>query len=220
MNIAEFYERYWEHKRDCLADHGHLLAERKAKLRYAFSALAAGVSVLDAGCGNGEISFFLVELGYKVTGVDVSSAAVQGAKAAVPESHFAVASLEKGLPFAEGKFSAVWCSEILEHLFDVHAALAELNRVLVQNGLLVLTVPYHGLVKNLTIALICFERHYNPYVSHIRFFTRKSLSFCLGYAGFTVVLCGGIGRRWPYWMSHFVVARKTSLPGPTPDIIV
>ncbi len=113
----------------------------------------------------------------------------------------------------------MWCTEVLEHVLDVHAGLAELNRVVVQGGLLVLTVPYHGLAKNLLIALVAFERHYNPYISHIRFYTRKSLCDCLERAGFTAISWGGVGRCWPLWMSHFVIARKTGVPGHTPQII-
>ncbi len=190
-----------------------------AKLQKALTELSPGSLVLDAGCGNGEFSLFLVELGYEVTGVDISSAAIAKARMAIPESRFEVASLETGLPFTEGEFAAVWCTEVLEHLFDVHTALTELNRVLMPSGLFVLTTPYHGLIKNLAIALAGFEQHYNPYLSHIRFFTRKSLGVCLTRAGFTAVSWGGVGRRGPLRMSHFVVAHKTSLPEPAPEII-
>ena len=138
---------------------------------------------------------------------------------AVPAAHLETASLEEGLPFASEAFAAIWCTEVLEHLFDVHTALTELNRVLMPGGLLVLTVPYHGLIKNLLIALGGFERHFNPYLSHLRFFTRKSLGACLAQGGFLALSWGGVGRYWPLWMSHFVVARKTANPSPAPEIV-
>lgn len=219
MSFSEFYEVYWRHESSSLAGCNFALAERQAKLRKALVGLPTGASVLDAGCGSGVFCAFLTQLGYRVIGVDISFTAVTKAKAAVPTGHFKVASLEAGLPFAKGEFAAVWCTEVLEHLFDVHAALAELNRVLVQDGLMVLTAPYHGLLKNLAIALFGFERHYNPCLSHIRFYTRKSLRACLGRAGFAVLSWGGVGRKWPIWMSHFVIARKISMPGPTPGIV-
>jgi 2-polyprenyl-6-hydroxyphenyl methylase/3-demethylubiquinone-9 3-methyltransferase len=102
---------------------------------------------------------------------------------------------------------------------DVHGCLAEINRVLKMGGLLILTVPYHGLIKNLGIALLYFERHYNPYISHVRFYTKKSLKACLLRGGFKVVRWEGLGRYWPIWMSVFVIAEKTSLPEPRPEII-
>jgi 2-polyprenyl-6-hydroxyphenyl methylase/3-demethylubiquinone-9 3-methyltransferase len=79
----------------------------------------------------------------------------------------------------------------LEHLFDVGAALTEINRVLRPGGKFVLTTPYHGLVKNLIVRVLAFERHYDPCGSHIRFFTRRSLKLCLEKAGFTVERLGG-----------------------------
>ena len=195
------------------------MEERKVLLRKALADLQAGARILDAGCGSGEFLLFLAGLGYEVTGVDLSPAAISKAKAVVPVARLEAASLEQRLPFASGAFAAIWCTEVLEHLFDVHSALTELNRVLMPGGLLILTVPYHGLVKNQFIALGSFERHFNPYLSHLRFFSRKSLGDCLAHSGFMAISWGVVGRCWPIWMSHFVVARKTALPSPAPEII-
>ena len=219
MTVSDFYERYWRRAGGSPADHGHLLAERKALLRQSLAGVAPGAAILDAGCGNGEFILYLQTLGYDVSAVDISTSAVARAREAAPQATCEVASLESGLPFRDGQFAAAWCTEVLEHLFDVHAALAELNRVLTPGGLLVLTAPYHGLIKNLAVAAAGFDRHYNPYLSHIRFFTRKTLDTCLRNAGFTTLSWGGVGRRWPLWMSHFVVARKTATPGPPPEIV-
>ena len=46
------------------------------------------------------------------------------------------------LPFKEGVFRFVLCSEVLEHLEDDEAAVQELARVLVSEGRAVVTVPY------------------------------------------------------------------------------
>lgn len=218
MSLFTFYERYWQRPGSSPGDHGYDLAERKTKLQAALRQTATGASILDAGCGNGDFSAFLVDLGYQVTGVDISTTAVERARRVCPQGRLEVASLEAGLPFQDDAFAAAWCSEVLEHLFDVHAALAELNRVLRPGGLLILTTPYHGLIKNLIIALIGFERHYNPYLSHIRFFTPQSLSRCLQRAGFAVEKWEGVGRHWPVWRCCFVVARKIGRPGPAPEI--
>jgi len=175
--------------------------------------------VLDAGCGEGGFVRFLSDLGFRSSGVDLSSVAISRAKAASPHSRLTVASLEEGVPFLTGSFAAVWCTEVLEHLFDIHGALAELNRVLMPGGLLVLTVPYHGLVKNILIAVGGFERHYNPYLSHLRYFTKRSLEACLANGGFEAFDWTGLGRCWPLWKSLFVVARKKALAGSRPEIV-
>lgn len=77
-----------------------------------------------------------------------------------------------------------------------------------QHGTLILTAPYHGLTKNLTIALRNFDHHFNPSGGHIRFFTRTSLRRLLEKHGFVVTTMQGLGRRAPFWMSHWVVAHK------------
>lgn len=219
MTNFQFYERYWKDSMAFPENKGEFFNKCKEKLRKALSILPKGASLLDAGCGKGNYSVFIDSLGYKVVGVDIAPAAIHAAREVTPGIHFEIASLEEGLPFGDDEFAAVWCSEVMEHLMDVHSALTQINRVLMMGGLFVLTVPYHGLFKNLAIALYDFERHYNPYISHIRFYTKRSIKACLFRAGFTVILWEGFGRYWPIWMSLFVIAKKTSLPGPLPEII-
>ena len=209
----DFYDRYWQIAGGAPPETGYAMAERKALLKSAFSGLTEGAAVLDAGCGHGEFSYYLDSLGFEVSGIDVSSVAVERARALLPASKFYAASLEDKLPFAESAFSGVWFTEVIEHLFDVYKALSELNRILEMNGLLVLTTPYHGMVKNVVLAMHGYEKHYDPYLSHIRFFTKKSLEICLNDAGFQVLDWKGIGRFWPLWMGQLVVAEKVSSPG-------
>lgn len=45
---------------------------------------------------------------------------------------------------ADGSKTLVWCSHVLEHIPDEHAALAEIRRILAPGGLLVLQVPIGG----------------------------------------------------------------------------
>lgn len=48
------------------------------------------------------------------------------------------------LPFRNGVFRFILCSEVLEHLEDDDAAVSEIARVLADDGTVVITVPYTG----------------------------------------------------------------------------
>lgn len=214
MTITEFYEHYWQRSSGETYGTESLVDERKTLLRAALADIPKAAFVLDAGCGRGTFTAFLHERGFRMVGGDISRAALTFARQQHPHVPFAVASMEAPLPFRDEHFAAVWCTEVLEHLFDVRATLTEIHRVLRPGGKLVLTTPYHGLLKNLFIALLSFDRHYDPCGEHIRFFSRQSLQRCLEQSGFVVEHWAGVGRSWPVWMSQFVVARKVALSGP------
>ena len=222
MRVKQFYEGYWQ--QDYAPPQSDpTTAERMVRLEAALRPLLngrpnGGRHVLDAGCGDGAFLAFLNRLSFRVTGIELAEAAAARARRRCPAADIQIASLEEPLPFDDESFDAVLFSEVLEHLFDVHGALAELNRVLKPGGLLLLTTPYHGLVKNVLIALVAFEGHYDPVRSPIRFFTRQSLDRCLWRAGFRPVEWQTLGRVWPIWRSVFVVARRVDRPGPPPGI--
>ena len=207
MSISEYYESYWRNPEPD-PDQSQLVAERKALLRAALRGLPDKAKILDLGSGVGAFTAFCNQMGFEASGVDISSNAIQTARARYPQLQFETASVEHGLPFETELFDAVWSSEVLEHLFDVRAALREINRVLKPNGRFVFTTPYHGVLKNLVVSFFYFDRHFDPCGPHIRFFTRESLKHCLTTTGFVVDRWSAVGRFWPVWMSHFVVARK------------
>jgi SAM-dependent methyltransferase len=223
VKTKAFYEAYWQ-KEKASPQGDPTTAERMTRLQATLNALLevsrpGSFSVLDAGCGDGEFVAFLHSLRFRVAGLEISEAAVEKARWKCPEADIRVGSLEEPLPFADAMFDALWCTEVLEHLFDIHAALSEFNRVLKQGGTLLLTTPYHGFIKNLAIVLLNFDQHFNPDISHIRFFTRRTLERSLQRAGFVPVAWQGIGRMWPLWKSFFVVVRKEREPEPPSEII-
>jgi len=79
------------------------------------------------------------------------------------------------IPAPNKSFAAVWSTEVIEHVLDIKDFLDEINRVLRPGGLLILTTPYHGILKNLFIVLLKFDRHFNPEGSNIRYFDKKGL---------------------------------------------
>ena len=150
----------------------------------------------------------MLQAGYAVQGMDISSNALEMAKRNNPDVSFELLSPDGSIPAPDATFDAVWCTEVIEHILDVHVFLSEIRRVLKPSGILILTTPYHGLLKNLFIVLLKFDRHFNPEYSHIRYFDKKGLSRCLYKAGFSPFKWDGFGRFYPLWRGWFVVARK------------
>jgi len=145
-----------------------------------------GARALEVGCGDGFFSSKIIEMGFDVVGLDLSPVGVEIAQKRNPKGLFKVHDLTQPLPFADNTFDALWCSEVLEHLFSPLYVLEEVKRVLKPGGVALFTTPYHGLLKNLAIALFAFDKHYDPEYPHIRFFTKNTLTGIVHKAGLRV----------------------------------
>ena len=93
---------------------------------------------------------------------------------------------------------------MLEHVYDTQFLLEELALVLNPSGQLLLTVPYHGFLKNMAIVLFRFERHFDVKGAHVRFFTRGSLENLAKEVGLIAQEFVGLGTLPYFWKSMFV----------------
>jgi len=102
--------------------------------------------LLEVGCGPAVMTPELLAMGFEVQGIDVSSEMLKRAAQRMAghplekRCKFALGDVER-LQFASGTFNAVVCMGVLEYLPRYSRALAEMCRVLVPGGVLVLTVP-------------------------------------------------------------------------------
>ena len=104
----------------------------------------AGARVLDVGCGLGAIDLLLVERfgAAHVTGIDVEAPLVTRAAARVEAAgmadRIAVRKVSPGpLPFDDGAFDVVFSKDSMIHIPDKPALYAEVYRVLVPGGWMV-----------------------------------------------------------------------------------
>ena len=98
--------------------------------------------ILDAGCGNGRYSHFLLrhaDAEALLTAFDLSPGMLERARRRPGSARIShtVADLTR-LPYAEASFDAVVCGWVLEHLPDPQPGLRELARVLRPGGKLLL----------------------------------------------------------------------------------
>jgi len=98
--------------------------------------------ILAFGCGNGIISRSIGAQGYEVTGIDSSEKTIEAAIASntLPNVNFMVVPAGEFTP-EPGKYSAIICSEVLEHLDRPAELVVRLHKSLRDDGMLIVTVP-------------------------------------------------------------------------------
>ena len=97
---------------------------------------------LDIGVGNGEITKLLIESGYSTTaiGLGIDTYDIELEKIKKQGVNLIECSVEK-MPFDDNSFDFIVMSHILEHVLNIGVALAEVRRVLKENGKLLIIVP-------------------------------------------------------------------------------
>jgi len=100
--------------------------------------------LLDFGCGRKpfENLFFVTEY----IGVDIEQTGHDHKNSRVDIYYDG-----KHIPFTNETFDAVFCSEVLEHIFNPDEILTELNRVMKTNAKILITVPF------------CWNEHETPF---------------------------------------------------------
>jgi len=171
--------------------------------------LERGDTILDLGCGFGRHAFEAARRGASVIALDAGRDEVDGVVATF------VAMIQAGeltpgdmhaaavqgdalhLPFPDGSFDRVICSEVLEHIPNDLGAMAELARVLRPGGTMAITVPRFG-PELINWALS--DSYHNVPGGHIRIYRRSVLESRLGSVGLKVKGHHyAHGLHSPYW---------------------
>ncbi len=196
--IKGYYETYWHSGKQTFSGDLQGYAENFRRwMARQLDELPEDSPVLEVGCGDGSFTKELVQYSSDVTAIDISERQIEENMRRLPGIAFRQHDVAEPLPFADNSFGVIWCSEVLEHLFDPGFALREMQRVLRPGGKLLVTVPYHGRLKNVLIALLNFDQHYTPTNPHIRFYTRGTISRIAREAGFADVRTETCGMNRP-----------------------
>jgi len=133
-------------------------------------------SVLDIGCGEGVVTqrWARAIAPARVVGVDLDDPAIaaEWRKHAAPNLEY-VAHPAQALPFADGEFDLATAIEVLEHVPDPRATLAEMARC-ARNHLLV-SVPHEPLWRALNIARGAYWRELGNTPGHVNHFSKKAI---------------------------------------------
>jgi len=212
-----YYEKYWaEGRAGFSGDRQGYATNFRNWMRSELRRLPRDATILEVGCGDGAFTKDLAEYSSDITALDISAHQIQLNARAYPDLRFLQHDVSERLPFDEGTFEVIWCSEVLEHLFDPGFALREMFRVMAPGGKLLVTVPYHGLFKNVMIALFKWDEHFAPTHPHVRFFTRNTLARAAANAGFAETRTRTCGMNKPGrdWLIATNILLSAAKPGP------
>lgn len=140
---------------------------------------AAPRTILEVGCGEGELAHRLLEhhrrafggspRRFEATDVDVSR---------IPEAHDPELTVREAsiyeLPHDDDEFDLVVCCEVLEHLADPDKGLAEVARV--ARGHVLLSTPWEPVWRALNMARGKYLRDLGNTPGHVQHFSRRGLT--------------------------------------------
>ncbi|MEE8507656.1 MAG: methyltransferase domain-containing protein [Myxococcota bacterium] len=169
-----------------------------------------GDLVLDAGCGEGRHCFGCLERGARVVGLDLDLPSLRAAARPLRQRASTLNSLGVmihgdtfRLPFADGTFDRVICSEVMEHVHDYRAAARELARVTRPGGRVAVTIPT-ATSEHLYLRL--GDEYFESPGGHIRIFRPRELAGGLASAGLETVDVGfAHALHTAYWVLRSVM---------------
>jgi SAM-dependent methyltransferase len=200
-NYDKFYEDFFAKKDEELSFNDPRMARRrKTILECLQRRVPPGGSILDAGCGLGEVLDDIPD-GYKLFGFDYARSNVEFSRRRLGDK----AKLEQGsiyeIPFPDSSMDAVLCLEVLEHIEDDARGVRDIARVLKPGGVLIMAVPY-----------TYYWPAYKNLMGHFRHYTRDSVAALLRENGLTPV---EVLPNFPTWHQsytrHYVKLRAQVL---------
>jgi 2-polyprenyl-6-hydroxyphenyl methylase/3-demethylubiquinone-9 3-methyltransferase len=190
--------------------HSHAYLEKPLRRALGQRSWSQRPRALDYGCGSGAMTAWLAERGFSAVGVDISESGVEVARRAFPQLEFSVDVRAENLA-ALGPFELVTCVEVIAHCYYPEAELKKIFGVLQPGGVLVLSTPYHGYLKNLAMAASGrLQRHLDTLWqgAYVHFFTIGTITALLNAAGFVDISESRAGRIAPLAKSIVLTCRR------------
>ena len=134
--------------------------------------------ILDVGCDTGAYLSFLKNLGWDTYGCELNSA---NASIARSRGHKVFSGVLQEARYSPCFFDVVRLEQVFEHIGNPRETLEEINRILKQNGLLIMGVP-----SGQALTFKIFKRFWRYLLPphHFYLYTLKSISMLLRQYGF------------------------------------
>lgn len=142
----------------------------------------AGKLLLDVGCSLGVFVAFAKQRGYQAHGVELSHETGSYARDQLGLDVF-IGTLEDA-NYADGSFDIITLWDVLEHVSDPLALLAEVKRILCPGGLLAIQSPN---IESSMVRVLGDRWNWWTIPDHIYHFSPKSLRQLLTTCGFQVI---------------------------------
>jgi len=164
--------------------------------------------ILDAGCGNGSLSFRIAKKGHKVVGIDITKENINFAKKVkdskgIKNIKFIQMSLTN-ITFKDELFDIVVSGEVLEHIKNDNKVVKHFNRILKKGGQCVISVPQNPDLWSIE----------DDWVGHVRMYRKKELRNLLEKNGFKINKINSIGfpliRIYFYFFNKLVLKKKVT----------
>ena len=154
--------------------------------------------ILDIGCGNGALGAVLKErFGAEVWGIELNRKPALQAEEKLDRVF--IGPCEEFIDeLPVGEFDAIYCNDVLEHLFDPYDVLERIKWKLSSNGVIISSIPNMRHYK--TFKKLVLEKNWEYTESgtmdftHLRFFTSKSIQKLYKDAGYHILTHKGINR--------------------------
>ena len=171
---------------------------REKHIRYRFiDSLHKGATLLDIGCGDGQIQKSIKR--YRPDLKFISVDKYDFSREVTFETFFEVDISTEVLPIADDSIDAVFCTHVLEHIMSYDLVLSEIKRILKPKGSLYIEVPSTRSLFIPSFGMLKGPGTINFYddPTHTRPFTRQSLSR-IGKRIGTEQFRTGFARNWAY----------------------
>lgn len=108
--------------------------------------------VLEVGCGAGNILKKL-KVG-RIFGVDISERMIRKCYQKLAGRGTVIKAFGERLPFRDGTFDRVICSEVIEHVLEPREIIKEISRVMKEDAIAVISIPHEKMLSKVKMLIL------------------------------------------------------------------